>query len=51
MQLNWSESVDAFTVAAEWFVATAGRADGRWADPGVGEWDVRGLVGTRAGRC
>ncbi|HET7724170.1 MAG TPA: maleylpyruvate isomerase N-terminal domain-containing protein [Propionibacteriaceae bacterium] len=45
MQLTWAESLDAFTSAAEWFVATAEGADGRWAEPGLGEWDVRALVG------
>ena len=45
MQLTWQESVDAFTAAAAWFAATTGEADGRWADPGLGEWDVRALVG------
>ncbi|MHB1009860.1 MAG: maleylpyruvate isomerase N-terminal domain-containing protein [Propionibacteriaceae bacterium] len=45
MQLTWAESVEAFTSAAEWFVATAKGADGHWTGPGLGEWDVRALVG------
>ena len=42
---TWTTSGRAFADAAEWFVATAALADGRWADPGLGEWDVRSLVG------
>lgn len=43
--MSWPESVVAFADAARWFVATAGRVEGRWGDPGLGEWDVRSLVG------
>ena len=38
-------SQEAFADAAEWFVATTALVDDQWADPGLGEWDVRSLVG------
>lgn len=38
-------SQQAFADAAEWFVATTALVDDRWAEPGLGEWDVRSLVG------
>lgn len=38
-------SQQAFADAAEWFVATTALVDDQWADPGLGEWDVRSLVG------
>jgi uncharacterized protein (TIGR03083 family) len=45
MDLSWDDSRRAFTDAAEWFVRTTGLVDDRWQRPGLGEWDVRALVG------
>jgi uncharacterized protein (TIGR03083 family) len=45
MDSSWTSSRRAFGDAAEWFVAIAAMADGRWTEPGLGEWDVRSLVG------
>ena len=45
MSHGWRESRRAFGDAARWFVAVTGRVDGRWERPGLGEWDVRALVG------
>ena len=45
MDLPWTTSQRAFADAAEWFVATTALVDDRWAEPGLGEWDVRSLVG------
>ena len=39
------QSSRAFADAAEWFVGTVAEVGDRWAQPGLGEWDVRGLVG------
>ncbi len=43
--MTWQDSVTAFEDAARWFVATAARVGDRWSEPGLGEWDVRALVG------
>ena len=40
-----AEAVRAFAAAADWFVRTTALVDGRWEEPGLGEWDVRALVG------
>src|SRR5215211_6849481 len=45
MVLSWEESRRAFADAAEWFVRTVALAGDRWDRPGLGEWDVRALVG------
>ncbi len=45
MARPWDESRRAFTDAAEWFVRTAALVGDRWDRPGLGEWDVRALVG------
>jgi hypothetical protein len=45
MEPSWDESLAAFTDAAGWFVAMVGRIDGGWDRPGLGEWDLRALVG------
>jgi uncharacterized protein (TIGR03083 family) len=45
MTSSWDDARRAFADAARWFVGTAGRVGDRWADPGLGEWDVRALVG------
>lgn len=41
----WAASRRAYADAADWFVRTAQQVGGRWDDPGLGEWDVRALVG------
>jgi uncharacterized protein (TIGR03083 family) len=45
MLLSWDDSRRAFTDAAEWFVRTTAFVGDRWNRPGLGEWDVRALVG------
>ncbi|MBB2924600.1 maleylpyruvate isomerase N-terminal domain-containing protein [Cellulomonas cellasea] len=45
MGVHWEESRQAFSDAADWFVRTVGRVGDRWGEPGLGEWDVRALVG------
>ncbi len=45
MDLGWDDSRRAFADAAGWFVRTAALLDDRWDRPGLGEWDVRALVG------
>lgn len=45
MDLDWERSQLAFTAAAAWFVRTSAQVQGRWTDPGLGEWDLRALVG------
>ena len=45
VELSWEDSRGAFTDAAEWFVDTTARVDGRWDETGLGEWDIRALVG------
>jgi hypothetical protein len=45
MDAAWDDSRRAFADAARWFVRTAGRVGDRWSRPGLGEWDVRALVG------
>jgi uncharacterized protein (TIGR03083 family) len=42
---SWDDSRRAFAEAGSWFVDTAGRVGDRWSEPGLGEWDVRALVG------
>jgi uncharacterized protein (TIGR03083 family) len=42
---SWHDSRRAFTDAAEWFVRTAALVGDRWDRPGLGEWNVRALVG------
>jgi hypothetical protein len=42
---SWDEARRAFTDAAGWFVRTATLVGDRWDRPGLGEWDVRALVG------
>jgi hypothetical protein len=41
----WDDSRRAFAEAARWFVETAALVGDRWETPGLGEWDVRALVG------
>jgi uncharacterized protein (TIGR03083 family) len=45
MVFLWDDSRRAFTDAAEWLVRTAALVGDRWNRPGLGEWDVRALVG------
>jgi uncharacterized protein (TIGR03083 family) len=45
MTSSWEESSAAFFDASAWFLATVDLVGDRWADPGLGEWDVRALVG------
>src|SRR5919199_1288741 len=45
MESPWHESRRAFADAADWFVRTAALVGERWGEPGLGEWDVRALVG------
>src|SRR3954462_11957240 len=45
MEISWADSRRAFGDAAEWFVDVVGVVGDRWPRPGLGEWDVRSLVG------
>jgi uncharacterized protein (TIGR03083 family) len=45
MVFSWDDSRRAFTDAAEWFAGMAGLVGDRWERPGLGEWDIRALVG------
>ena len=45
MAFSWDDSRRAFTDAAHWFVRTAALVGDRWTEPGLGEWNVRALVG------
>ncbi|MDP3890464.1 maleylpyruvate isomerase N-terminal domain-containing protein [Nocardioides sp.] len=45
MHFSWEDSRQAFADAARWFVSTATSVGDRWDQPGLGEWDVRALVG------
>lgn len=45
MDVSWGESRQAFADAAGWLLRTVRRVGERWDQPGLGEWDVRSLVG------
>jgi hypothetical protein len=45
MVFPWDDSRRAFADAARWFVRTAALVVDRWDRPGLGEWDIRALVG------
>ena len=45
MDFAWEESLRAFRDAGDWYVATVAEVGDRWAEPGLGEWTVRDLVG------
>ncbi len=45
MTFLWEDSRQAFADAASWFVATTDLVGDRWSVHGLGEWDVRTLVG------
>ena len=42
---TWDDSRLAYAEAAAWFVDTVALVGDRWDEPGLGEWDVRALVG------
>jgi uncharacterized protein (TIGR03083 family) len=42
---SWDDSRLAFDEAGSWFVETVAQVGDRWSDAGLGEWDVRALVG------
>jgi len=42
---SWDTSRRAFEDAAGWLVCTAALVGERWDEPGLGEWDLRALVG------
>lgn len=45
MTFPWADSKRAFADATQWFVDTSALVGDRWERPGLGEWDVRALVG------
>jgi uncharacterized protein (TIGR03083 family) len=45
MTFSWDDSRTAFGDAAGWFARMAALVGDRWDRPGLGEWDVRALVG------
>src|SRR3954467_4598703 len=45
MVFSWEDSRRAFAAAAQWFVRTTALVGDRWERPGLGDWDVRALVG------
>jgi hypothetical protein len=45
MGFSWHESRQAFHDAADCFLRTVTAVGARWSEPGLGEWDVRALVG------
>jgi uncharacterized protein (TIGR03083 family) len=45
MVSSWVAARRAFADAAEWFAGTSAVVRDRWEQPGLGEWDVRALVG------
>lgn len=45
MPSSWPDRRSAFADAAAWFVETTALVGDRWSEPGLGEWDVRSLVG------
>ncbi len=50
MSRSWDDERRAFAEASGWFADLVTRVGDRWEQPGLGEWDVRALVGhtTRA---
>ena len=45
MVFSWDDRRRAFNDAAEWFARTAALVGDRWERSGLGEWDIRALVG------
>ena len=43
--MSWVASSRSFTEAAQWFLSSVDLVGDRWEQPGLGEWDVRALVG------
>lgn len=42
---DWRDAVTAFAEAAQWYADSVALVGDRWDRPGLGEWDVRALVG------
>lgn len=42
---DWGDRCAAFADAAAWFVTTCAAVGDRWEQPGLGDWDLRALVG------
>jgi uncharacterized protein (TIGR03083 family) len=42
---SWDDARRAFADAGRWFVGTTAAVGDRWNQPGLGEWDLRTLVG------
>jgi hypothetical protein len=45
MAFSWNDSRRAFADAAMWFVRMLDLVGDRWSERGLGEWDIRALVG------
>jgi uncharacterized protein (TIGR03083 family) len=45
MHFSWEDSRAAYADASDWFLRVAALVGDRWDRPGLGEWDVRALVG------
>jgi hypothetical protein len=45
MTSSWDDSRLAYAEAGAWFVDSVALVGDRWDEPGLGEWDVRALVG------
>jgi uncharacterized protein (TIGR03083 family) len=45
MEMSWVDSRRAFADGAEWFVSMVAVVGDRWTGPGLGEWDIRSLIG------
>jgi uncharacterized protein (TIGR03083 family) len=45
MFFSWDDSRRAFADGTDWFLRTAALVGNRWDKPGLGEWDIRALVG------
>lgn len=45
MDFSWDDSRRAFADATAWFVSAVALVSDRWDQPGLGEWDIRALVG------
>ena len=42
---GWEATLAAFAEATRWYIDVLAQVGDRWAEPGLGEWDVRALVG------
>lgn len=45
MDWTWASLVEGFAAAGRWYVDVVEMVGDRWGSPGLGEWDVRSLVG------